>query len=70
MEFLERAAVRMKHWMEHNDSHQREYEKFAAELDEADAAASAGYIREMAQLEKKSKECLRKALEVLGDRES
>ncbi len=70
MERLEKAAVRIRHWMEHNDSHQREYEKFAAELDEANAAASAGYIREMAQLEKKSKECLEKALGALGSRES
>jgi hypothetical protein len=70
MEFLEKATVRMKHWMEHNDSHRREYETFAAELDEANAAASAGYIRELAQLEQKSKECLQQALEALGSRES
>ncbi len=70
MEFLEKAAVRMKHWMEHNDSHRREYEKFAAELDEANAAASAGCIRELARLEQKSKECLQQALEALGSRES
>ncbi len=70
MEFLEKAAIRMKHWMEHNDSHRREYEKFAAELDEANAAASAGYIREMAQLEQKSRERLQQALEALGSRES
>ena len=68
MELLEKAAIRIKHWKEHNDSHQREYEKFAAELDDANAAASAGYIREMAQLEKKSKECLQKALGALGGR--
>ena len=70
MEFLERAAVRIKHWMEHNDSHRREYEKFAAELDEANAAASADHIREMAQLEKKSQECLQKALRALENRET
>jgi hypothetical protein len=70
MEFLERAALRIEHWMEHNDSHQREYEKFAAELEQANAAASAGYIREMAQLEKKSKVCLQKALGALGSRET
>ena len=70
MEFLEKAAVRIEHWMEHNDSHRREYEKFAAELDEANAAASAGYIREMAELEKRSRECLEKALEALRSRES
>jgi len=69
MEFLEKAAVRIEHWMEHNDSHRREYEKFAAELDEANAAASAGYIREMAELEKRSRECLEKALEALRSRE-
>jgi hypothetical protein len=65
MDFVERALARLNHWIAHNDSHQREYEKFAAELEEAGKTASALQIREMVALSKRSRECLRKALEAL-----
>ena len=35
MDFVEKALVRLNHWIAHNDSHQEEYEKFAAQLEEA-----------------------------------
>ncbi len=66
MEFVEKARVRLNHWLAHNDSHQQEYEKFAAELEEAGKSASALQIREMVALSKKSNECLRKALAALA----
>ena len=65
MDFTEKALVRLNHWIAHNDSHQREYEKFATELEGAGKTASAAQIREMIALEKRSRECLRKALEAL-----
>jgi len=65
MDFVEKALVRLNHWIAHNDSHQQEYEKFAAELEEAGKTASALQIREMVALSKRSRECLRKALEAL-----
>jgi hypothetical protein len=65
MDFVERAAVRLNHWIAHNDSHQEEYERFAAELEEAGKRVSARQIREMVALSKRSNECLRRALEAL-----
>ena len=65
MDFVEKALVRLNHWIAHNDSHQQEYEKFAAELEEAGKTASALQIRQMVALSKRSRECLRKALEAL-----
>jgi hypothetical protein len=65
MDFVEKAQVRLNHWIAHNDSHQQEYEKFAAELEGAGKTASAVEIREMVALEKRSRECLRRALEAL-----
>ena len=65
MDFVEKALVRLNHWIAHNESHQEEYEKFAAQLEEAGKAASALQIREMVALSKKSNECLRQALTAL-----
>jgi hypothetical protein len=65
MDFLEKARVRLHHWISHNESHQEEYEKLAAELDAAGKRASALRIREMVELSKRSDECLRKALTAL-----
>jgi hypothetical protein len=65
MDFLEKAQVRLNHWIAHNDSHQQEHEKFAAELEGAGKTASAAQIREMVALGKRSRECLRRALEAL-----
>ena len=66
MEFSEKAAIRIEHWMEHNASHQRDYEKFAAQLEEARASRSAAHIREMAELTRRIGDCLQKALESLA----
>ena len=65
MEFSEKAAIRIKHWMEHNESHLKDYEKFAAQLEEARASRSAAHIREMAELTRKTNDCLEKALAAL-----
>jgi hypothetical protein len=65
MEFSEKAAIRIKHWMAHNESHLRDYETFAAQLEEARATRSAAHIREMAELTRKIDDCLEKALTAL-----
>jgi hypothetical protein len=70
MEFSEKAAIRIQHWIEHNDSHLKEYEKFAEQLEEARAAASAAHIREMAELTRETGDCLRKALAALEGSET
>jgi len=65
MEFIEKAQIRIEHWLEHNESHVREYETFASELEEADKNESARHIRKMASLAAQSSDCLRRALRAL-----
>jgi hypothetical protein len=65
MDFIEKARVRLKHWLEHNEKHQQEYASFAAELEAAGRQASAAHLREMAGLAAKSDDCLRRALKAL-----
>ena len=36
MDFMEKAKIRLDHWISHNDSHCEEYEAFAKQLEEAD----------------------------------
>lgn len=62
MEVVDRAAVRIKHWMEHNGHHLEEYDAFAKHLEDSGIGASARHIREMAELTRKAGDCLRKAL--------
>ena len=66
MDFVERARLRLEHWLEHNEKHREEYAAFAAQLEQAGKQASAAYVREMADLAGKSNDCLRKALNALG----
>ena len=65
MDFIEKAKIRLEHWISHNDHHQEEYEMFAEQLEKADRNESAKFIREMVELNSKSNECLRKALQAL-----
>lgn len=65
MEFIEKAKVRLDHWIHHNDHHNEEYEMFADQLEEAGKSESAGYVREMIDLTVKSAECLKNALKAL-----
>jgi hypothetical protein len=70
MEFSERAAIRIKHWMEHNASHLEDYENFAAQLEGARASRSAAHIREMAELTREIDDRLQKALAALDAAEA
>ena len=65
MEFIEKAKVRIEHWMHHNEHHIEEYEMFAEQLEEAGKKDSAASIREMISLTSRSSECLKKTLESL-----
>lgn len=65
MDFVEKAKIRLEHWITHNDHHQEEYEMFAEQLEDANKNESAKHIREMIELNSKSNECLRGALKAL-----
>ena len=66
MDVMEKAKIRLDHWIHHSDHHNEEYEMFADQLEEAGKSESAQYIREMIDLTSKSVECLKKALKALG----
>jgi hypothetical protein len=65
MDFVEKAKIRLEHWITHNDHHQEEYEMFVEELESAGKKESAEHVREMVSLNSQSTTCLRKALEAL-----
>ncbi len=66
MEFKEKARIRLEHWIDHSDHHLEDYERFAEQLEDAGLSESAGYIREMMDLEEKATACLKEALRALG----
>jgi hypothetical protein len=65
MDFVEKARIRLEHWISHSEHHGEEYEMFAEQLEEAGRDESARNIREMIELESKSTDCLRSALKNL-----
>ena len=62
MDFIEKAKIRIEHWVEHSDHHIEDYTAFANQLEEEGKTESAEAIREMIELNIKSTECLKKAL--------
>lgn len=65
MDFIEKARIKMEHWISHNDHHLEEYESFAQQLEAAGRTESARYVREMTEFTAKGTACLKRALEVL-----
>jgi hypothetical protein len=65
MDFDEKAGIRIGHWIAHNESHLKEYEAFALELETAGKSESASCIREMTVLILQGNECLRRALKAM-----
>ena len=65
MDFLEKARMRMEHWIAHNQEHQNAYQEFADQLEAAGKTESADSIREMSNLVSKSNQYLKKALQGL-----
>ncbi len=66
MDSVDKAKIRLEHWISHNEHHDEDYESFIKELEEAGKKESAGYIREMMELSSRSTECLKKALKALS----
>lgn len=66
MNFVEKAKIRLEHWIDHNDHHIQDYEAFVKQLEEAGKTESAEYIRAMMKLTEESTECLRKAVKALN----
>jgi hypothetical protein len=65
MDFVEKARIRLEHWITHNKHHQEEYELFIAQLEDAGKKESSEQLREVLRLTAKGTDCLRKALEAL-----
>ena len=65
MDFIEKARMRLEHWITHNDHHHEDYEAFARQLEEAGKKESAQSIRDMIALTEQSTACLKKALKTL-----
>lgn len=66
MDFVEKAKIRLEHWVTHNDHHHEEYEMFADQLEREGKSESARHIREMMALTSECTDCLRKALKALA----
>ena len=62
METIEKAKIRLEHWISHSVHHQEEYELFMEQLQEAGKTESAEQIRQMIALTEKTTVCLKKAL--------
>jgi hypothetical protein len=67
MDFVEKAKIRMEHWMTHNDHHHEEYQMFAEQLEDAGKTKSAAQIREMIHLSSRMNDCLRNAMKEIGE---
>jgi hypothetical protein len=65
MDLIEKATIRIEHWIEHNEDHAGEYESFARELEAAGHTESARHILETVELTARCSESLRRALKAL-----
>ncbi|MBN2032860.1 MAG: hypothetical protein JW836_06245 [Deltaproteobacteria bacterium] len=66
MDFVEKARIRLEHWIKHNDEHCEEYAVLAQQMEEAGKSESAQQVREVMELSSRSTDCLRKALKALN----
>jgi len=66
MEPLDRTALRMTHWLEHNQHHCEEYEELAQELEALGKSESAQALRKMIAHAQKGNAQLERALAALG----
>jgi hypothetical protein len=65
MDFVEKAKIRMVHWIHHNLDHLENFEVFAGELENAGKAECAWHIRAMGALLSQSNDHLKEALRYL-----
>jgi len=66
MEFVEKARIRLEHWIHHSEDHYQEYVSFAKELEDAGKIESARHLKDMIGLTTRSTEVLKKAMKALG----
>ena len=66
MDSIEKAKIRIEHWLKHNQDHLREYEEFAQELEKAGKKETAEHIRNMVTLFAQGDKNLQLALETLA----
>jgi len=74
MEFIDKAKIRLEHWIRHSEDHYQEYVSFTKELEDAGKIESARHLkdmitlsaRSMITLSARSTECLKKAMKALG----
>lgn len=67
MEFIDKARIRLEHWIHHSEDHYQEYVSFAKELEEAGKIESARHLKDMVSLSARSTECLKKAMKALEE---
>lgn len=65
MDFIEKARIRIEHWITHNNNHKEEYEAFAEQLEEEGKKESSEHVRKMIEMIVRSNECLRNASKTL-----
>ena len=65
MDFVEKAKIRLEHWLSHNTHHIEEYKQFIEELKKAGELESAKYMEKMIEFVMKSNECLENAIKAL-----
>lgn len=65
MEFIEKAKIRLEHWIHHSEQHYQEYLSFAQELEDVGKIESARHLKEMIILTGRSTDCLKKAMKAL-----
>jgi len=63
---IEKLQMLITHWLKHNESHGREYAKWAAVARQTGHPAAADYIEEAAGLLAKADKAFEKALESVG----
>jgi NAD-specific glutamate dehydrogenase len=66
MDLIEKAAIRIEHWIAHNDEHVSEYRSFAEELKSAGKADSAQQILKAAEQMAQGSDAMRRALKALS----
>jgi hypothetical protein len=66
MEFIDKAKIRLEHWIHHSEDHYQEYLSFARELEDAGKIESARHLKEMISLTTRGTDCLKKAIKALG----
>ncbi|MCD6430449.1 MAG: hypothetical protein J7L57_04430 [Deltaproteobacteria bacterium] len=65
MSFAEKLTMLLNHWIDHNDSHQTDYKKWAAQAKEEGHEEVVGKILEAMQLFQEGNQRLRQAQQIM-----